>query len=446
MRDPAIDADHLPPASLPHARSLRDDLARLLARERASAAEFLVALADFDARRGWEPLGHAGLFAFLHRELGLSKGAAYLRFAGARLLPRHPEVAEALRLGRLCLSAVGELSRVLTPENSAEVLPRFYGCSAREAREVAAALVPREDAPRRELVTRLPLVSTPRPAASAPPTGKRDEPPGAVPADTAPEARPTGAAAAPVAGSSEGAPSDRAEPDSGLLRVAPATASSARARELAPTHPVQGWAQPEVEPLDGDLRRLHLTVSRRLLSKLAAAREGLARARPAATTEQVLEVALDLLLQKQARAKRLTGPRRRSDRPQDGSACGAGGAPAGACQEPSQGRPPAQGPEGARAITHRRPEGRRAIPADVERAVRLRDGGRCQFPLDAGGTCGSTVRVELDHVTPVALGGRATVENLRLLCARHNRYAARLALGEAMAASRGRPGRRRKPG
>ena len=41
----------------------------------------------------------------------------------------------ALRSGRLCMSAVGELARVLTPENEAEVLPRFLGCSAREARE-----------------------------------------------------------------------------------------------------------------------------------------------------------------------------------------------------------------------------------------------------------------------------------------------------------------------
>lgn len=132
-----------PPATQAEARDRRDALARLLSRERGAAADFLLALADFDRRRGWERLGHASLFTFLNRELGLSKGAAYLRSTAARLLPRHPAVERALREGRLCLSAVGELARVLTPANEAEVLPRFYGCSSREAREVTAELLRR---------------------------------------------------------------------------------------------------------------------------------------------------------------------------------------------------------------------------------------------------------------------------------------------------------------
>jgi hypothetical protein len=54
----------------------RDLLARLtdlLRREHAALADFLVALAEFDRRRGWRDLGYAGLFPFLHRELHLSK-------------------------------------------------------------------------------------------------------------------------------------------------------------------------------------------------------------------------------------------------------------------------------------------------------------------------------------------------------------------------------------
>jgi 5-methylcytosine-specific restriction endonuclease McrA len=65
----------------------------------------------------------------------------------------------------------------------------------------------------------------------------------------------------------------------------------------------------------------------------------------------------------------------------------------------------------------------------VERAVRLRDGDRCVWPLDAGGICGSTWQVELDHVLPLALGGETTVSNLRCLCARHNQAAAEAELG-----------------
>ena len=83
------------------------------------------------------------------------------------------------------------------------------------------------------------------------------------------------------------------------------------------------------------------------------------------------------------------------------------------------------------------PASPRAIPAAVEREVRLRDGNRCQYPLDAGGVCGATFRVQLDHVRPLALGGSTTASNLRCACANHNAYAARLLLGPAvMAAAR----------
>lgn len=158
--DAALEArgftDLVPPATIAEARERRDELAGLLARERGAAADFLLALADFDRRRGWERLGHASLFTFLTRELRLSSGAAQLRLSAARLLPRHPAVEAALRSGRLCISAVGQLARVLTPENEAEVLPRFLGLSAREAQEVAAALLPCPAPPRREVVTLVP--------------------------------------------------------------------------------------------------------------------------------------------------------------------------------------------------------------------------------------------------------------------------------------------------
>ena len=111
-----------------HARSqARSDaahLAGLLRQEHAAMTDFLVALADFDRRRGWAALGHASLWYFLHRDLGLSKGAASHRKVAASLLARFPSVEAALRDGRLCLTSVIELSHVLTPENEAEVLPR----------------------------------------------------------------------------------------------------------------------------------------------------------------------------------------------------------------------------------------------------------------------------------------------------------------------------------
>ncbi len=81
-----------PALDLPSARQLRDGLAALLRAERTAAAEFLLALADFDRRRGWELVGHASLFAFLVAELRLSKSAAFWRLSAARLLQQFPDL------------------------------------------------------------------------------------------------------------------------------------------------------------------------------------------------------------------------------------------------------------------------------------------------------------------------------------------------------------------
>ena len=74
----------------------------------------------------------------------------------------------------------------------------------------------------------------------------------------------------------------------------------------------------------------------------------------------------------------------------------------------------------------------RHIPAAVRREVWLRDGGRCQFRLANGEPCGSTHRLQFDHLHPVALGGESTVANLRLACAAHNLLAARRVFGDRL--------------
>ena len=104
-----------PSLELLEARQLRDALKILLRKEQAAMAEFLSALADFDRHRGWEPLGHASLFAFLRAELGLSSGAAFWRMSAARLLQRFPDLVEALRHdpGRSEARGLGARSRAL---------------------------------------------------------------------------------------------------------------------------------------------------------------------------------------------------------------------------------------------------------------------------------------------------------------------------------------------
>jgi 5-methylcytosine-specific restriction endonuclease McrA len=71
----------------------------------------------------------------------------------------------------------------------------------------------------------------------------------------------------------------------------------------------------------------------------------------------------------------------------------------------------------------------RTIPAHVRRSVREDEKPRCAFVGDDGQRCTATRFLEFDHVIPVALGGEATVGQVRLLCRTHNQLEAERVLG-----------------
>jgi hypothetical protein len=153
-----------------------------------------------------------------------------------------------------------------------------------------------------------------------------------------------------------------------------------------------------IEPKTAEQSRVHITVPRSLLRKLEAARDALSHSRPGASEAEILEAGLDLLLERSAKRKGLVkNPRK--EPPASRRACG---------------DPPD-----------------RYVPAHVRRKVWKRDQGRCQYPLEGGGVCGSTCQVELDHIVPVAKGGASTAENIRCACKAHNLHAARQAFGDA---------------
>lgn len=75
----------------------------------------------------------------------------------------------------------------------------------------------------------------------------------------------------------------------------------------------------------------------------------------------------------------------------------------------------------------------RWIPASVKRYVWDRDGGRCTYQdPESGRRCDTRFGIEIDHILPIALGGRSNARNLRLLCRTHNRLAAIQALGRGV--------------
>ncbi|MGB8933357.1 MAG: HNH endonuclease signature motif containing protein, partial [Anaeromyxobacteraceae bacterium] len=240
-----------------------------------------------------------------------------------------------------------------------------------EAKAVSAELAPMEAAPHRTVVTARPAAAPARAvtvAARAPEFSLLAPPPSDVGALAGPSSR---------QGSASGSTDELHD-----------TLPSAPPRAAAPLS--------ASEPLTADLRRLHVTVSKRFTEKLDAARDALSHSHPGADMGTILEVGLDLLLGRAAKRRGLVKRPRAVAVP-------------------------------ATAVESTNP---RHVPAAVRREVFLRDEGKCQWPLADGGICGSTYRVELDHVVPVGRGGKATASNCRVLCALHNQLAAREVYGD----------------
>lgn len=148
---------------------------------------------------------------------------------------------------------------------------------------------------------------------------------------------------------------------------------------------------PVQQPNPGPSQRflVKLTIDRATHDKLRRAQSLLSHAVPCGDVAQVIDRALDALITQLERRK------------------------AGA-QRPGRSRPTL------------RP---RHIPARIRRAVWERDRGQCTFVGADGHRCTARRFLEFDHREPVARGGKASVEGIRLRCRTHNQYEAERVFG-----------------
>ena len=180
----------------------------------------------------------------------------------------------------------------------------------------------------------------------------------------------------------------------GPVAVVPAAVPVSTVRVV--TVAVAGYPGQAVAPLSPDRYRLQITIGVETLEKLRLARDLLRHAIPSGDEAAVLDRALTALLSDLARKKFAA-----ADTPR-----------------PSRGTAP----------------GSRHVPAEVKRAVFLRDLGRCAFVGTGGRRCAERGFLEFHHVHPHAMGGEATVDNVQLRCRRHNACDARADFGREAAA------------
>jgi 5-methylcytosine-specific restriction endonuclease McrA len=178
-------------------------------------------------------------------------------------------------------------------------------------------------------------------------------------------------------------------PDGAIGR--PLTSSETRfALEPFPSGFAVGLARGRVEPLSEARSRVEFTASAELRDKLELCRDLLSHANPTRELGVVVERAVDLLL-RELEKKRLGSTTRA--------------------------RPASHGAK------------RSHIATATRRQVFERDGLRCTFVSPEGRRCEARAFLELDHKIPRARGGTNGPENVRVLCRKHNQFAAEQVFG-----------------
>src|SRR5215813_4271881 len=116
---------------------------QILRRENCELAAFVIELAEFERLEMHVDLGYRSLWDFCRRELGLSEKATYYRIAAARALQNDSALAEQIRDGRLCITTLAMLSKVITQENAQTLVAEAEGKTKREVEHLVARLDPK---------------------------------------------------------------------------------------------------------------------------------------------------------------------------------------------------------------------------------------------------------------------------------------------------------------
>jgi hypothetical protein len=257
---------------------LATEVSRLALCEREATAALIEHLAEFDARRLYEPAGYSSLFKYCMAVLHLSEDAVYNRIEAARAARRYPLIIDMLGGGALSPTTVRLLSRHLTLENHAELLASASGKGKQAVEELLAHRFPQPDVAAR--VRKLPNGGTL--AAAVMPDAPR------------PNACPSGDACATPA----------------------AVVSRADPSVISPAAPPPPAPRPIVRPLAPDRYEIRFTATAAMREKLREAQDLLGHAIPTGDMAQVFERALTLLVADLKRKRCAATPRPRPTRGQ----------------------------------------------------------------------------------------------------------------------------------
>ncbi len=347
-------------------RELVAQLRCLVEKEKSLTLEIVSHLVEV-ARRGLHlAKGYSSLYEYCRGELGYTDASAWRRARAAQAILRCPAAWERLIEGRVTLCALGRVHGFVTPA----VLEEICGKSKAEVEWIAARYDAKEVSPDR---TR--PVMVPKPAPS-------------VPSDAS-DGRLRSEVSSP---SRENLTSLRSEVTASGGDSQPPLRSEVRDQRIDKIEFEQKW-------------KIEGVVSKEIKAKLDRCKSLLSRKYPRGVDYETLFNELSEVFLEHFE------PKRKKERRKERAA--------------NEKRPARVNPKATPKTTPSR-----HIPASVKEQVWTRDEGRCAYVGADGKRCNSTFDLQIDHFpVPFARGGPSKAGNLRLLCARHNRYTARQVFG-----------------
>jgi hypothetical protein len=464
--------------------ALLTNLKRFVAGSNQLTAIVLAHLAEVDARGAYRLWACPSLQAYCEYELRLSEDEAQRRCRAARVARQFPVLFEMLAEGSIHLTGILLLAPCLTVENHTQLLACARYRRKREIERLVAEVAPRPDVPAR--IEPLGLGSVPGACSGSPGTWSawaerravRELTPGDGPT-AAPSAPPDWVATLTPVGMGDA-------PPSGARAAATASPPDTLDTHETGGSPCASGPAGAVGPCgsaparNGMRYKVQFTADQAYVDLLEQARDLLSHQVPDRDLARVQQLALEALMEKLSRRKYAAatdrpcradpGPTQRalvgSDlQSSDGmhmhaasvstpKAAEAGNAPWSAPNrhgenETAQGTgdpTPTAGQvlsgELESSSTSSRLQTRtnhpRHLPAALRRAVWERDGARCTYVDARGVRCAETAKLEFHHEHPHALGGPASLANIRLRCRPHNDLAAERDFGQGFMARKKR--------
>ena len=379
-----------PAKAIPGARTLKDisdkallsGIRRLSDRERETVLSILVHLVEIDHRRLYLPLGFSSLYKFCTKHLGYCETTALRRVNVARCIARFPRAHSALASGKVSLSNLSMVTRIMNSENASELLSRISGAAKKEVELLVSSRDPRSairDSVRPVHVRT--VIEVPVPEVPASGDGR--------------EFTTTGGGKNLVTCEGSG---PAAATESGCRPVA-----TERRIVLQEKLRITFGADPEFLDKVEKVRSLLSTKYHR-----------------EPEFDELFSIVMDEYIERHSPEGRI---RRKEKREQKKAAKTL----KNVAKKGNGSGKTAKTSDKARAD---KKEVSRYIPRRVRDEVHVRDKGCCTYVSPGGRRCAATGDLQIDHIVPFARGGDNSPSNLRLLCGKHNRLEAERAYGK----------------